>query len=144
MRTRQAVFSSLARERAAIPAPLRSRLVQCDSLIGFLYEMEGLPVRKCLSLPIVFPLRPKTLLQAFEIRIRFHLHHPHILAARATLAHNALGHAILPIADGFEKSSSELARVDDSRSRQMTKVGHELVRTHKTVAFDPHVEQHSS
>jgi len=26
------------KERAAIPAPLQSRLVQCDSLIGFLYE----------------------------------------------------------------------------------------------------------
>src|SRR5579883_747553 len=38
MRTRQAVFSSLARERESLPAPLRSRLVQCDSLIGFMSE----------------------------------------------------------------------------------------------------------
>src|SRR5579883_2029291 len=48
MRTRQAVFSSLARERAAIPAPLRSRLVQCDSLIGFLSQKSELGSRSSL------------------------------------------------------------------------------------------------
>src|SRR5579883_1563421 len=38
MRTRQASFLSLAMQQESLPAPWRSRLVQCDSLIGFLYE----------------------------------------------------------------------------------------------------------
>src|SRR5262245_44724654 len=70
------------------------------------------------SPPILFPLRAEGLLQAFQIRIRFHLHHPDVFATGVALAHNAFQHAVLALANRFEECTGQFAGVNHARNRQ--------------------------